>query len=110
MQPVTIGGVVLGDGSILSQYGPGDPPYFTVAHPIVGQYEIAFIRPFSAPPATVVGHAWNVNLAEEFGGTALDNANIATLGVGGFVVETADNTGAPTNRHFTFIAFGNLQQ
>jgi hypothetical protein len=90
------------------QYGPSTPPYFSVLHPIKGQYEITFNQPFIEPPAVVVQHVWNVNVPDDPGGSTLDNANIEGLGADRFVVETGNGSGDVEDRDFTFIAVGNL--
>jgi hypothetical protein len=96
--PRIVSGVVDGNGTSQAAVG------FTVTRVSTGLYDITFAPPFAAIPAASVTQIW-AGFEHQWGNT-FDNAGLVSLEPAKMRVQTWDNTGASTDRSFSFIAIG----
>jgi hypothetical protein len=94
--PRIVSGVVDGTGTAQAAVG------FTVTKVETGLYDITFAPPFAAIPAASVTQIWTGSEPSD----TRDNAILVSLEQTKMRVKTGNNTGAPTDRSFSFIAIG----
>ena len=93
-------GYIKADGTILS-----GSKNFRIARVGIGLWDIFFDPPFSATPAIQATEIFNGEITH-MGGNTLDNAVVVAATLSQCRIKVGASTGAATDRHFSFMAYG----